>query len=153
MGGVSGLGAESRMYGRTRIHSMKTILLLSSLVAALAASAPLASANPFTSNSSEAQIAQTLAVTGQIPVASVGDYIHAGSFRIWVASHLGRPSHVLPGGTWLYDNYHVENSTVGGTLAVSFENGKVSGMRLLSPATAIALLHPEKAIGEVVAAR
>src|ERR1700722_14588697 len=114
---------------------MKNILLLSSLVPPLAASAPLANANPIASNSSEAQVAQTLAVTGQIPVANVGDYIHAGSFRIWVSSHLGRPSHVLPGGTWLYDNYRVENSAVGGTLAVSFENGKVSGMRLLSPAT------------------
>jgi hypothetical protein len=132
---------------------MKNILLLSSLVAVLAASAPLANANPSASNSSEAQVAQTLAVTGQIPVANAGDYIHAGSFRIWVSSHLGRPSHVLPGGTWLYDNWHVENSAVGGTLAVSFENGKVSGMRLLSPASVTALLHAAKAASEMVASR
>ena len=150
---MAGLGAESRMYRRTRIHSMKTILLLSSFVAALAASASLANANPASSASSESQVAQNLAVTGQIAVANVGDYVQAGSFRIWVSSHLGRPDQVLPDGTWLYSNRHVENSATGGTLAISFVNGKVSGMRLLSPATVTALLHPAKPAAELVAAR
>jgi len=132
---------------------MKTILLLSSFVAALAASASLANANPAAANSSEAQVAQTLAVTGQIAVANVGDYIATGSYRIWVSSHLGRPDHVLPDGTWLYDHRRVEQSAVGGTLAISFANGKVSGMRLLSPAAATALLSPAKPVSTLVAAR
>jgi len=132
---------------------MKNILIISSFVAALAASAPLANANPAASNSSEAQASLTLAVTGQIAVANVGDHIEAGSYRIWVSSHLGRPDHVLPDGTWLYGNRQVENSNVSGTLAISFQNGRVSAMRLLSPAATIALLHPAKPVGPLVASR
>jgi hypothetical protein len=132
---------------------MKTILLVTSFVAALAASASLVRANPASSESNPAQVAQTLAATGQVAVANVSDIIHAGSYRIWVSSHLGRPNHVLSDGTWLYDHRNVENSAVGGTLAISFENGRVSAMRLLSSATVTALLHPAKPAAVVVAIR
>jgi len=132
---------------------MKTVLLVSSLVAVLAASASLANANPASSESTEVQVAQTLATTGQIEVANFGDYVHAGSFRIWVSSHLGRPDHVLPDGTWLYDNRHVDRSTVGGSVAISFENGRVSAMRLLSSTRVTALLRPAKPSTNMVAAR
>ena len=132
---------------------MKNILLLSSFVAALAASAPRANANPSSANANEAQVVQTLAATGQVAVASVGDYVQAGTYRIWVSGHLGRPDHVLADGTWLYDNRRVEQSTVGGTLAISFVNGQVSAMRLLSPATATALLRSVKPASLLVTAR
>ena len=121
---------------------MKNILIISSFVAALAASAPLANANPAASNSSEAQASLTLAVTGQIAVANVGDSVQVGSYRIWVSSCLGRPDHVLPDGTWLYNDRQMENTAVSGTLAISFEHGQVSSMSLLSAATVVALLHP-----------
>ena len=132
---------------------MKTVLLVSSLVAVLAASASLANANPASSESTEVQVAQTLATTGQIEVANFGDYVHAGSFRIWVSSHLGRPDHVLPDGTWLYNDRQMENTAVSGTLAISFEHGQVSSMSLLSAATVVALLHPAKPVLNLVAAR
>jgi hypothetical protein len=132
---------------------MKTILLLSAFVAALAASASLASANPASADSSDAQMTRTLAVAGQIAVANVGDYVETGSFRVWVSSHLGRPDHVLPDGTWLYENRQVQGSAVGGTLAISFANGRVNAMRLLSPATETALLRPAKPVSNLMAAR
>jgi hypothetical protein len=127
---------------------MKTILLVSSFVAALAASATLAHANP---SSPEAATAQALAVNGQIAVANVGDSVQTGSYRIWVSSCLGRPDHVLPDGTWLYNDRQVENTAVSGTLAISFEHGRVSSMRLLSAAMAVALLHPAQPVVNLAA--
>ena len=138
------------MYWRTQFKSMKTILLVSSFVAALAASASLAQANP---SSPEAAAAQALAVNGQIAVANVGDSVQVGSYRIWVSSCLGRPDHVLPDGTWLYHDRQMENTAVSGTLAISFEHGQVSTMSLLSAATVVALLHPAKPVLNLVAAR
>ena len=132
---------------------MKTLLLAASLVAALAASATLASATPASTETNDSRISQALAVTGQVAVANVGDYVQAGSYRIWVSSHLGRPDHVLSDGTWIYDSRHVENSAVGGSVAISFENGRVSTIKLLSPSLVTALLHPAKPAVQVVASR
>jgi hypothetical protein len=129
---------------------MKTILLVSSFVAALAASATLAHAN---TTSPEAAAAQALAADGQIAVANVGDSVQVGSYRIWVSSCLGRPNHVLPDGTWLYNDRQVENTAVSGTLAISFDHGQVSSMRLLSAAMAVSLLHPAKPAANLMAAR
>jgi len=107
------------------ISSLRALLLLSSLAAVTSA---------VQASDLSASVASRLASQGEIPVRQAGPYIEVGSYRIWVESHLGRPASVLPDGTWLYRNYQVDDSQVGGTLAVSFHNGKVATLMLLSNA-------------------
>jgi hypothetical protein len=85
-------------------------------------------------------------------VSNINDYVQAGSYRIWVTTHLGRPTHVLPDGVWLYENRRIDNLDVTGTLAITFKDGQVTSMRLLTHAATVALLQPHAA-KTLVAAR
>ena len=66
----------------------------------------------------------------------------------------GHPDCVLPDGTWLvYKDFYVDHSTAHGTLVVSFKDGLVTAMRLVTPNVAVALVaHPESAFGREVIA-
>jgi hypothetical protein len=107
------------------ISSLRTVFLLS-LIAAAGSAVQAADL--------DAKLTAQLGAQGEIAVREAGPYVHVGSYRIWVSSHLGRPASVLPDGTWLYRNFQVEASVVGGTLAVSFHNGRVVNLRLLTNA-------------------
>ena len=108
------------------ISSLRTLLLLSSIAAALSPAVQAADLSPST-------IGQ-FAAHGEIAVREAGPYVEVGSYRIWVSSHLGRPASVLPDGTWLYRNFRIDGSQAGGTLAVSFQGGRVATLKLLSDA-------------------
>lgn len=81
-----------------------------------------------------------LAATGELTVKDAGPYVHCGSYRIWVLSHLGRPTFTLPDGTLIYRDCFVEDSPAKGTLVVRFANGRVSQLRLVGHAVELALV-------------
>jgi hypothetical protein len=85
--------------------------------------------------------AQTLNRQGSIPVRAAGPYVGPGTLRIQVSTKLGRPSAVLPDGTWLYHRRMVEESRAQGTLVVRFNDGRVSSLTLVTPSIATALLR------------
>ena len=82
---------------------------------------------------------ERLATTGVIPVKTAGSYVEKGTFRIQVSTKLGRPTTVLPDGTWLYENRTIEESKARGTLVVRFNQGRVSELALVTRAVAMAM--------------
>lgn len=78
--------------------------------------------------------------TGTMLVDAAGPYVEAGTFRIQVADKLGRPSAVLPDGTWLYQNFATEDGQMTGTLVVRFTKGRVTSLALATPEV-VALLR------------
>lgn len=102
--------------------------LLSSVSALSAATAPASDA-----------AAQLLASTGAISVKNVGPYVERGTFRVQVATKLGRPDVTLADGAWLYRNRGVEGSAARGTLIVRFADGRVSDLTVATPAVVAAL--------------
>lgn len=126
------------------ISSLRSFLLLSIL--ATAAGSAVQAADP------NVTIAQQLDLRGEIPVREAGPYVQVGSYRIWVSSHLGRPAVVLPDGTWLYRGFQVDATEVRGTLAVSFQDGRVVALKLLSSARVAALTSP-KSVSHSIASR
>ena len=99
-------------------------------------------------------VAQAMNLTGSLPVKAASPYLEMGSYRIWVSSHLGKPTHVLADGTWIYERFTVEDSNVGGSLVVRFQQGQVSELRLVSPAVLTAMLSsPKMAPGMLIASR
>lgn len=136
---------------------MKAMTILSSivraatLVSALALYGPAARAESPASNDMPAQV---LAASGSIPVKDAGPYVHVGSYRIHVRMRLGRPTATLPDGTWFYKNFTADNSSASGTLVVRFGgNGRVSQLTLVTPAVALAMLHPAATQGGILVAR
>lgn len=107
------------------------------LAAALFIVPSIVSANE---SASADQAAQVLATAGIVPVKTAGPYIEIGSYRIWVSSHLGRPSAVLANGAWLYRGYSVADSAASGTLVVRFIDGRVSKLSLVTSAVETAML-------------
>lgn len=98
-------------------------------------------------------MAQALARNGSIHVNSVGPYVESGTYRVQVAVKLGRPSYVLPDGTWLYQGYIINDSDASGTLVVRFQRGRVSELSLATPATVASLRgNTGKAQGKFFAA-
>ena len=93
----------------------------------------------------------TTALTGSVAVKAAGPYVQVGSYRIWVSSHLGKPSIVLADGSWLYNNFTSDSNGATGSLLVRFSNGQVSQMKLVSPAIVAALRSAPKASGAMVA--
>jgi hypothetical protein len=126
------------------VSSLRTLLLLSSLTAALSPAVRAADLSP--------SLVGQLATQGEIAVSEAGPYVEVGSYRIWVTSHLGRPASVLPDGTWLYRNFQVDDSEVSGTLAVSFRGGRVAALKLVSDAR-VAELTSHKPQASMVASR
>ena len=121
--------------------------------AALAAVVFAASSTAVRASDLDRPVSRELAATGEVAVANAGPYVEVGSYRIWVSSHLGRPSAVLADGTWLYSNYSVNDTAVSGTLAVSFSGGRVAAMKLLSPARVAMLRTAPKAGSTLIAAK
>ena len=80
-----------------------------------------------------------MARTGQVPVKAAGPYVEIGSYRIRVFAKLGRPDAKLADGSWLYENFKVKGGNARGILLVSFREGRVSDLALVSPEIAFAL--------------
>lgn len=89
--------------------------------------------------------ASLLAGQGFLSVRNAGPYVETGTYQIQVTMALGRPTHRLANGTWLYANYEVEESRACGTLVVRFEKGRVRELTLVTPAIATAMLTPKQA--------
>jgi hypothetical protein len=85
--------------------------------------------------------AQMLAASGVVPVKDAGLYVHAGSYRIHVWTMLGKPTEVLPDGTWFYKDFSAQASAAHGTLVVRFDQGRVTQLSLVTPAVALAMLN------------
>jgi len=134
---------------KTNKISLKSLLT----TAALAAVVLAASSTTVRASDLDRPISRQLAATGEVAVANAGPYVEVGSYRIWVSSHLGRPSAVLADGTWLYSDFSVGDTTVSGTLAVTFTGGRVATMKLLSPARVAMLRSAPKAGNTLVAAK
>ncbi len=117
--------------------------LRTTLLAALLSTTAILSANAATPD--------TTALTGSVAVKAAGPYVQVGSYRIWVSSHLGKPSFVLADGSWLYNNFTSDSNGATGSLLVRFSNGQVSQMKLVSPAIVAALRSAPKANGALVA--
>ena len=83
--------------------------------------------------------AEQLALTGAVHVRQVGRYVEQGTLQIQVSTKLGRPTTILPDGTWLYDNWAIDESEARGTLVVRFNNKRVSSLALVTRAAALAL--------------
>jgi hypothetical protein len=110
-------------------------------VPALAAALLILPAIAAVSASAADPVAQVLATSGTVPVKDAGPYVHVGSYRIHVWTMLGRPSAVLPDGTWFYKDYSADASSALGTLVVRFADGQVSQLSLVSPTVATAMLN------------
>ena len=82
---------------------------------------------------------EQLRINGAIPVKAAGPYVEPGTVRIQVSTKLGRPSTVLPDGTWMYDNHSIQDSDARGTLVVRFNQGRVSELALVTPTIAVAM--------------
>ena len=97
--------------------------------------------------------AQQLAVSGSVPVKNAGPYVETGTFRVQVATTLGRPGTAMVDGTWLYPNREIKDSEVRGTLVVRFDaHGRVSDLSLVTPAVATAMTAPKKTPGAILVA-
>lgn len=89
--------------------------------------------------------ASLLAGQGFLTIRNAGPYVETGTYQIQVTTALGRPTHRLANGTWLFANYEVEESRACGTLVVRFEKGRVRELTLVTPAVATAMLTPRPA--------
>jgi hypothetical protein len=96
--------------------------------------------------------AELLAHYGSVTIKAAGPHVEVGSYAIWVEGKLGRPSAKLPDGTWLYHSYDVKGSDARGTLVVRFNDGRVSGMTLVTPAVAMAMTAPKESPKQVLVA-
>ena len=133
--------------------SIARIARVAAMLAALSALKLAAAAKDAGSGNADI-VAVTLQSTGWLPVKAAGPYVQLGSYRIWVSSHLGKPAKVLPDGTWVYQGFKPEDSDAEGALLVSFKQGQVSDLRLVTPAVLTALLtraHPP--VGTLIAQR
>ena len=124
---------------------MKNILV-SSLRAAALASTLMVLSTVFAQTGDSA--AQALATTGSVALKAAGPYVNVGTYRIQVSAKLGRPSATLPDGTWLYNNFTVQDSDASGTLVVAFNNGCVSSLSIASPAVVMALSTQPKKLND-----
>ncbi len=83
---------------------------------------------------------------------NAGPYVEPGTYQIQVSTALGRPTHLLADGTWLYADFAVEASRARGTLVVRFAQGRVSTLTLVSPSVATALRAPTSTVHRLAAA-
>jgi len=127
-------------------NGLRTVAIVASLLVLPA----FASAN----NTAPAdRAAELLALSGSVPVKNAGPYVETGTFRIQVATTLGRPGAVLADGTWLYPNREIADTDVKGTLVVKFDaKGQVSNLSLVTPAVATAMTAPLPAAGKILVA-
>jgi len=124
--------------------------------AALAAALVTLSAAGFAGgspNPSEDRALQIMSRAGYVQLARVSD-VRVGSSIRSAFDAFGPANRILSDGTWLvYKDFHVDQSSAHGTLVVSFKDGRVSGLRLVSPNVAVALVaHPGSSIESVVVA-
>jgi hypothetical protein len=127
---------------------MKTNLASLLRSAALASALLVAPAVVLAQNTAAAstdRAAELLAMRGAIPVKNAGPYVEVGTYRLQVSAKLGDPSAKLSDGTWLYSNIVADESNAAGTLVVSFKQNRVSELKLVTPAVAMAMATPAKA--------
>lgn len=127
---------------------MKTKLASSVLVAALLACPALVSARDAVPADRAVDL---LARNGSLTIKAATPYVQVGSFLVQVALKLGQPTAKLADGTWLYQNFRVEESEATGTLVVRFNQGRVSGLTLVTPAVANAMMRSKTLPAETVA--
>jgi len=121
---------------------MKTHLRPIACAAALAAALSLPATFASAADGPADSASQMLAVSGVVPVKDAGPYVHLGSYRIQVWTMLGRPTAVLPDGTYLYKDFAAQASAAHGTLVVRFDHGRADQLSLVSPEVALAMLNP-----------
>lgn len=124
----------------TPAASLFNALRCGALAATLAATAVSASPGQNSADSASTLLARD----GRVVVSAAGPYVEVGTFRIQVAAKLGQPTDRLADGTWLYRNFEAERSSARGTLVVRFESGRVSGLTLVTPAVATAMIKSKK---------
>jgi hypothetical protein len=88
---------------------------------------------------------QIMDASGSVPIVNIGPDVRVGSSPAAVSEAVGHADRVLSNGTWIfYKNFYVDQSSAHGSLAVSFENGRVASLRIVSPVKLYALIeHPE----------
>ena len=130
-------------------HSIQNSFRVAASALALALLSVVTSAQ---AGSSADAVASAMNTTGSLTVKAAGPYVEIGSYRIWVSSHLGKPSQVLADGTWVYSRFSVNDSDVQGALVVKFAQGRVSDLRLVSPAVLTAMTAAPKAAAKTLIA-
>jgi hypothetical protein len=125
----------------TQSTAMKSLRLLASALL-LATTAALAAD----------RATELLAVHGSVPVKSAGRYVEVGTFQIQVGVKLGQPTVKLADGTWIYDNYQVDDSDAAGVLVVRFNRGRVSELSLVTPTIASAMTSSPKSNAKTLVA-
>jgi hypothetical protein len=117
--------------------AFRAVVVLTSL---FAVSAHASAKNPAPADPAAEQLARA----GSVSLKNAGAYVEIGTFAIQVSTKLGRPSVVLPEGTWLYENRQIDGSNATGTLVVRFKEGRVSDLSLVTPAVALAMREPKR---------
>jgi hypothetical protein len=104
-------------------------------------------------NPAEDQALKAMHLNGWIPVERVS-VVRVGSPVKVAFGELGPADRYLSDGTWLiYKDFHVEHSGAHGILVVSCKDGRVSAMRLVSPAVAVELAaNRADAVAKVIVA-
>ncbi|HUG11746.1 MAG TPA: hypothetical protein VMM36_12065 [Opitutaceae bacterium] len=120
--------------------NIASVLRIAAIVASLTFATAIVSAR---SNTPADRAAELLAQHGTVHLKAAGPYVQVGTFRIWAEAKLGKPSVRMPDGTWLYRNYEIKGSSAHGTLVVRFDEGRVSGMSLVTRAVETAMLEPK----------
>ena len=132
-------------------HSLHNTFRASAVAAALSLLSVITCAQA-AGNGAADPVALAMNATGSLAVKGAGPYVEIGSFRIWVSSHLGKPRHILADGSWVYQGFAVDNSDIHGALLVSFKQGRVSDLRLVSPAVLTAMLSAPKSAAKTLIA-
>ena len=84
---------------------------------------------------------QLMVANGSVSLSNVGPSVKIGVTKRAVFEALGNADVVRQDGSLIYRRpFFVDNSDANGSLAVTFSNGKVSDLRLLSPAEAVAFV-------------
>src|SRR6185312_2071130 len=133
---MSGLGEGKRIGGRNPNFKTTTpmntnilnILRAATLAALLSTTALL------TAKAAPDAALSAMSLSGSVEVKAAGPYVQVGSYGSLVSSHLGKPSAVLADGSWLYNHFTADDSAAAGALLVRFDRGRVSAMKLVSPA-------------------
>ncbi len=104
--------------------------------------------------SSKDKATREMEQNGWIRIVTLQSDVKVGSPAKAVSEVAGHPGRVLQDGTWfIYKDFYVTNSTAHGTLVVSFKDGRVTDMRLVTPNVAVSLVaHPGSSLQKEVVA-
>lgn len=88
-----------------------------------------------------------MAKYGSVSVEAVGS-VTVGSSVAQVSDVVGSPSRQLPDGRWLlFRDFWIDGSSAHGSLVISFADGKVSSLTVVSHAKGVALCRDRDFLG------